>query len=40
MNGTVRVEGTSSLTIQVRGRFGSNWGSWSPRSSLYCLETQ
>ena len=40
MNGTVRVEGTSSLTIQVRGRFGSNWGSWSPRSSLYCVETQ
>ena len=40
MNGAVRVEGTSSLTIQVRGRFGSNWGSWSPRSSLYCIETQ
>ena len=40
MNGTVRVEGTSSLTIQVRGRFGSNWGSWSSRSSLYCVETQ
>ncbi len=27
MNGTVSVEGQSSLTIQVRGRLGSNWGS-------------
>ena len=36
--GTVRVEGRSSLTIEVRGRFGSNWVKWSPRLSLYCYE--
>ena len=39
MNGTVSVAGNSSLTIQVRGRWGPNWGEWSPRSGLFCFET-
>ena len=38
MNGTVSVHGHSYLTIQVRGRWGANWGEWSPKSSLICTE--
>lgn len=39
MNGTVSVSGDSAVTVQVRGRWGANWGAWSPRSDLYCTET-
>ena len=39
MNGTVSMSGDGSLTIQVRGRWGANWGEWSPRSGLFCFET-
>ena len=38
MNGTVNFEGPGSLSLNVRGRLGSSWGSWSPTSSLYCFE--
>ena len=41
MNGTVNVEGYSSLTVYIRGRFGnSGWGEWSPGAGLYCAEQQ
>ena len=37
LTGTVRTNGYSSLSIRVRGRFGSDgWGPWSPITSLYC----
>ena len=39
MRGTVTVEGESSISISVRGRFGVTWGKWSPPVSLYCFET-
>ena len=39
MRGTVTVEGGSSISIRVRGRFGVTWGKWSPPVSLYCFET-
>ena len=38
MNGTVNFEGDSALSLSVRGRFGSTWGTWSPPVSLYCHE--
>ena len=39
MRGTVTVEGESSISISVRGRFGVTWGKWSPPVGLYCFET-
>ena len=39
MRGTVTVEGGSSISISVRGRFGVTWGKWSPPVGLYCFET-
>ena len=39
MNGTVNFEGAGALSLSVRGRFGSIWGTWwSPPVSLYCHE--
>ena len=38
MNGIVRLDGQSALSIRVRGRYGSTWGEWSPPSGLYCFE--
>ncbi len=38
MRGTVTVEGGSSISISVRGRFGVTWGKWSPPVGLYCFE--
>ena len=38
MNGRVRLDGQGSLSIRVRGRYGSTWGKWSPPSGLYCFE--
>ena len=40
MNGTVRMEGDSSLSIRVRGRYGATWGTWSPPVGLYCFEPE
>ena len=40
MRGTVDLEGPSSLSIRIRGRFGANWGKWSPPVGLYCFETE
>ena len=41
MNGTANVEGDSALSLSVRGRFGSIWGTWwSPPVSLYCHEPE
>ena len=39
MQGTVNLEGSSSISIRVRGRFGVTWGKWSPPVGLYCFET-
>ena len=36
MYGTVNFEGNGSVSINVRGRFGETWGTWSPTGSLYC----
>ena len=39
LTGTVRIRDGDfgSLSIRVRGRFGSAWGAWSPVTSLFCL---
>ena len=40
MSGTVNFEGNGSLSVNVRGRFGETWGTWSPTGSLYCYTTE
>ena len=40
MSGTVNFEGNGSLSVNVRGRFGEIWGTWSPTGSLYCYTTE
>ena len=41
MNGTVNFEGDGALSLSVRGRFDSTWGTWwSPPVSLYCHEPE
>ena len=40
MYGTVNFEGNGSLSVNVRGRFGQTWGTWSPTGSLYCYTTE
>ena len=40
LNGTVNFEGNGSLSVNVRGRFGETWGTWSPTGSLYCNTTE
>ena len=40
LNGTVNFEGNGSLSVNVRGRFGETWGTWSPTGSLYCFTTE
>ena len=40
MIGRVRLAGPESIRIQVRGRFGQTWGTWSPAAGLYCMEKQ
>ena len=39
LTGTVRIRTgeSGSLSMRVRGRFGSAWGAWSPVTSLLCL---
>ncbi len=36
MNGTVRMQGPGSLSMHIRGRWGTTWGTWSPGVSLFC----
>ena len=36
--GRMRLAGPDSISIRVRGRFGSTWGTWSPIARLYCIE--
>ena len=38
MYGRVTFDGPGSVTVRVRARFGSDWGTWSPASSLFCFE--
>ena len=38
MYGKVTFDGAGSVTLRVRARFGSDWGTWSPASGLFCLE--
>ena len=40
MYGTANFQGNGSLSINVRGRFGETWGTWSPTGSLYCYTTE
>ena len=40
MYGTANFQGNGSLTVNVRGRFGETWGTWSPTGSLYCYTTE
>ena len=38
MTGTVNFTGPGIVTFRVQGRFGSTWGTWSPKASLHCFE--
>ena len=38
--GRMRLAGPDTISIRVRGRFGSTWGTWSPTASLYCFENE
>ena len=40
MYGTANFQGNGSLSVNVRGRFGETWGTWSPTGSLYCYTTE
>ena len=40
LDGRMLLRGPDSISIRVRGRFGSTWGTWSPRARLYCIEVQ
>ena len=37
LDGRMLLAGPDSISIRVRGRFGSTWGTWSPRARLYCF---
>ena len=37
LTGTVDIDGFSTVSIRVRGRFGDDgWGAWSPVTELFC----
>ena len=37
LTGTVEIDGFSTLSMRVRGRFGDDgWGAWSPITGLFC----
>ena len=38
MTGFVNFTGPGIVTFRVQGRFGSTWGTWSPKASLHCFE--
>ncbi len=40
MIGRVSLAGPESIRIQLRGRFGQTWGTWSPAARLYCVENE
>ena len=40
INGTVNFHGDGNLQVNVRGRFGETWGTWSPTGSLYCYTVE
>ena len=38
LTGTVQIDGFSTVSIKVRGRFGDDgWGAWSPTTELFCM---
>ncbi len=38
LTGTVQINGFSTVSIRVRGRFGDDgWGTWSPTTELFCM---
>ena len=40
LDGRMLLAGPDTISIRVRGRFGSTWGTWSPTASLYCIEIE
>ena len=40
LNGTVSFQGTGTVSLKLRGRFGQTWGTWSPTGSLYCYTAE
>ncbi len=38
MTGRAVMNGSSSLDVQIRGRYGNNYGEWSRKVGLYCRE--
>ena len=38
MYGTVNFQGPGNLSINIRGRFGPTWGTWSRKGNLYCFK--
>ena len=37
LTGAVRIDGFSTVSIRVRGRFGDDgWGAWSRPTELFC----
>ena len=40
MNGTVSFQGTGTVSLKLRGRFGQTWGTWSPTGTLFCHQTE
>ena len=40
MYGTMSFQGEGSVAINVRGRFGQTWGTWSPTGTLHCYTAE
>ena len=40
MHGTMSFQGEGSVAINVRGRFGQTWGTWSPTGTLHCYTAE
>ena len=40
MYGTVSFQGEGSVSINVRGKFGQTWGTWSPTGTLHCYTAE
>ena len=38
LDGEMRLAGPDTISVRVRGRFGSTWGTWSPTATLHCFE--
>ena len=39
LSGRMLLAGPDSISIRVRGRFGTTWGTWSPTATLHCFES-